>query len=265
MLLAMTTALALSAAITTADFSPRTVEADGRGAAVAPLTGLTNPALTSFRLRYLDGDHEVRTIAMTPTGAQARGDLRDQNGDDAMSMTATYVGWDFYRAHTVEQECRGTCSIPVVARPSSLAGTKRLVLVGFDVSVKSESDRDRRIRLLSIRPSADERTYRVELRDNSDFAYSVRLEYAWVASGHNGKLTDTATRSGSDRTARIPIGTPNATQTFIAGFSVEFNNGEHNLADLAFERDAARQYYVRFNDANYDDPITAVLDRVWIR
>ena len=157
-LLATTIALALSAATATADLSPRTVEAEGKGTAAAPLGGLTNSALTGFRLRYLNGDHEVRRIAMKHEADEARGTLADQNGDDDMSMRASYAGWDFYRVHRAHGDCRGTCSITVVPPPNSLAGTKRLVLVNFDIEVESQSYRDRRIRVLSIRPSAVERT-----------------------------------------------------------------------------------------------------------
>ena len=263
-ILATAAAFALSAAAST-DLSPRTVEAEGRGLATAPLTGLSKPALTGFRLRYLDGEHEVRAIGMKQEAGQVRGVLADQNGDDDMSMRATYEGWDFYRGHRTSGVCRGTCSLPVAARPT-LAGTERLVLVNFEIRVTSESDKDRRIRVLSVRPSDDESSYRVEFRDNDVFEYSVTLDYAWIASGHSGKLTDMATRSATERMQRIPIGHPNTTRTtFISGFSVEFKNGEHNFGDLAFETDAARQCWVRFNDANYDDPMIATLDRVWIR
>lgn len=263
-LLATTAAFVLSAASSTGDFVPRTVEAEGKAFATASLTGLTNPALTGFRLRYVNGDHEVDTIAMRHKDGNAQGVLYDQNSDDDMSMRASYAGWDFYRAHRTQGECRGTCSIPVVLPPSDVAGTKRLVLVNFEIDVKKHAE-DHRVRVLSIRPSSDERTYRVEFRDNGVFDYFVTVDYAWVGSGHNGKFTDEASRSASARTQRVKIGQPAAGLTFIAGFSVEFTNGEHNLGDIAFEHDAARQYWVRFNDANYDDPMTATLDRVWVR
>ena len=263
-LLAATAAFVLSASASTGDFVPRTVEAEGKAVASAPLTGLTNPALTGFRLRYVNGDHEVSTIAMRHKDGNAQGVLHDQNSDDDMSMRASYAGWPFYRAHRTQGECRGACSIPVVLPPSEVAGTKRLVLVNFEVAVKKHAE-DHRVRVLSIRPSADERTYRVEFRDNGVFDYFVTVDYAWVGSGHNGKITDTATRTAAQRTAQLKLGQPNSTLTFISGFSVEFTNGEHNLGDIAFEQDAARQYWVRFNDANYDDPMTATLDRVWIR
>ena len=262
-LLPITAALVVSAAVSTTDTVPRTVEAEGKAFAVATLNGLTNPALTGFRLRYTNGDHEVKAIAMTQKDGQARGKLADQNGDDDMSMRASYAGWDYYRWFRTQGDCRGTCSLAVKPPPSELAGSKRLVLVNFDILTKNGEDR--RVKVLSIRPSADERTYRVEFRGNEPIDYWVTLDYAWIASGHNGKTTDTATRTSSQRTAQVKIGQPAATLTFLAGFSVEFTNGEHNLGDLAFESDAARQYYVRFNDANYDDPMTATLDRVWIR
>lgn len=267
-LLATTFALALSAATATGDFVPRTVEAEGKASASASLNGLTHPALVGFRLRYLNGDHEVNSIAVKASFGEALAFLRDQNYDDDMSMRATYGGWDFYRSRDAVATCRGACTVPIVAPPSDLAGTKRLVLVGFDVLVQNPSDRDRRIRVLSIRPSADEKSFRVEFRDNGTFDYWVNLSYAWVAGEHSGKLSDTATRTAAQRTQQVAIGQPLASQDvaeFIAGFSVEFTNGEHNLRDLAFEKDATGQYSVRFNDANYDDPMTATLDRVWIR
>lgn len=268
MLLASTVAIALSAATSSGDFVPRTVEAEAKGIASASLNGLTNPALTGFRLRYGNGDHEVAAIGMKALADKAQGTLRDQNSDDDMSMVAGYAGWDFYRAYDTTVSCRGACTIPIVDPPSTLAGTKRLVLVSFEVQVKSQSDRDRRIRLLSIRPSADEKSFRAEFRDNGTFDYWVILRYAWIASGHSGKKTDSATRTAAQRTAQVKIGEPPASSDvaeFIAGFSVEFTNGEHNLGDIAFEKDATGQYSVRFNDANYDDPMTATLDRVWIR
>ena len=263
-ILATTAAFVLSAASSTGDFAPRTVEAEGKGTATASLTGLTKPALTGFRLRYMNGDHEVREIALMEQAGNARGNLKDQNADDDMSMVASYAGWDYYRPFSVVKECRGACSVPVAAPPSDLAGQKRLVLVNFGVQVKAPGE-DHRVRLLSIRPSADERSYRVEFRDNGTFDYWVTLEYAWIAGSYSGKLTDAASRSATARTARLKIGQPHTALTFISGFSVEFNNGEHNLGDLAFERDATGQYYTRFNDANYDDPMTAALDLVWIR
>ncbi|HWB75358.1 MAG TPA: hypothetical protein VG755_10385 [Nannocystaceae bacterium] len=268
MLLATTVALALSAATATGDFVPRTVEAEAKGTASASLNGLTNPALVGFRLRYMNGDHELNSIAVKPSSGDVLAILRDQNHDDDMSMRVTYGGWDFYRSYDVTAKCRGACTIPIVDPPSALAGTKRLVLVGFDVLVQNPSDRDRRVRVLSIRPSADEQSFRAEFRDNGTFDYSVNIRYAWIASGHSGKLSDTATRTAAQRTQQVEIGQPLASQDaaeFIAGFSVEFTNGEHNLRDIAFEKSATGQYSVRFNDANYDDPMTATLDRVWIR
>jgi hypothetical protein len=262
LILATTAAFVLSAASSTGDFAPRTVEAEGKGSATASLTGLTKPALTGFRLRYMNGDHEVKEIAMKADAGNARGVLEDQNGDDDMSMVASYAGWDYYRPSRSSKACRGTCTVPIDAPPSNLAGQKRLVLVNFDILVK---DDDHRVRVLSIRPSADERSYRVEFRDNGTFDYWVTLDYAWIAGTHSGKLTGTASRSAAARTARLKIGQQHTALTFISGFSVEFNNGEHNFGDLAFERDATGQYYTRFNDANYDDPMTATLDLVWIR
>jgi hypothetical protein len=268
LLLASTVALALCAVTSTGDIVPRTVEAESNGSASASLNGLTNPVLAGFRLRYTNGDHEVFAIGMKALADKAQGVLRDQNADDDMSMRATYGGWDYYRAYDTTVSCRGACTIPIAEPPSSLAGTKRLVLVSFEVQVKSQSDRDRRIRVLSIRPSADEKSFRAEFRDNGTFDYWVILRYAWIAGGHSGKKTDTATRTAAQRTQQVAIGEPAVSSDvaeFIAGFSVEFTNGEHNLGDIAFERDAAGQYSVRFNDANYDDPMTATLDRVWIR
>lgn len=266
-LLPTTIVLALAAAAANVDLLPRIVEADGHGSATAPLTGLYKPVLTSFSLGYDNGDHEVRTIAVKTVGEDVVGTLADQNADDPMSMRVGYTGVEWHRSFRTTAACNGTCSLAIEPPPSSLAGTKRLALVGFEVSVSSTSDRDRRIRMLSIRPSADERTFRVEMRDNTSYAYNVTIDYAWIVGTSASKVTDMAQRTAAERSQQVPIGRPASpnVHSFIAGFSVEFTNGEHNLRDLAFEPDASGQYFVRFNDNNFDDPMRATLDRVMLR
>lgn len=252
----------LFALLASPDPGQRTVEQDGNETARASLTGLTKPMLSGFRLRYLNGDHQVRRLGVRAAGNEAVGMLSDQNGGDNMSLRATYLGAVGYAPGTTSGACRGTCTLAVDAPPPEAGGgTWRLVLVGFTFEKTSG---DAKVRKMSIQPAADGRSYRVELRDNGMFDYKATVTYAWVRGGASGKTSVTGARAANQRTQAVRMGTVSAAPMLIAGFSVEFTNGDHNLLDLGFERDTDRQYYVRFNDNNYDDPMNATLDLVWM-
>lgn len=239
----------------------RTVEADGKEVARASLTALPNPVLGGFRLRYLDGDHQVRRIGITPSGGSANGTLFDRNGGDNIGMRATYLSGQVYRPSSSTKACRGTCTIPVVAPPVDGTGWQ-LVLVGF--SFANAGTGDAKVLRMSIRPAADQRSYRVELRDNGTYDYHASVSYAWVRGGQNGRVTVSGRRTANERTQAVKMDEVSAAPMFLAGFAVEFGNGDHNLRDFAIERDSDRQFYVRFNDANYDDPMNATVDLVWM-
>jgi hypothetical protein len=257
----------LAALLHTADFSTRTVDAVGRDAVSVSLTGLTNPVLSEFRLRYESGDHQMRSLGARVIDGQARAVFVDASGGDDFSFRARYRGSAAYEPHQTEAECHGPCTIPITRPIKGVAGEPwRLVLVGFAFEVKSNGmDRDRKVRVIALRPSEDGRSYRADFRDKGSFDYTVRLQYAWIRAGFSGTKTDTAQRSAAQRTHALALGRASDGLQHIAGFSAVFDNGEHHLADLAFERDTDGIYYARFNDANYDDPVTVTLDRVWTK
>jgi hypothetical protein len=245
------------------DPEQRTVEQDGKEVVQAPLTGLQSPALAGFRLRFVDGDHQVRRIGVTVSNDAVRGILSDANGRDDISLRAHYRKAPVYRPAAASKQCRGTCTIPIVAPPNDGNFDWQLVLVGF--SFDNLGSGDSKVRKLEIRPASDRRSYRVELRDNGTFDFKANLQYAWIrGDGLTGRTTVTGARKPGFHDQTVKMGKVSAARMLIAGFSFEFGNGDHNLRDLAIERDTDRQYYVRFNDANYDDPMTATLDLVWM-
>lgn len=246
------------------DPQQRTVEQDGKEVVSAPLTGLQSPVLAGFRLRFVDGDHQVRRIGVTASNDAVRGILSDANGRDDISLRANYRSAPVYRPAAASKQCRGTCTIPVATPPTDGAGNWELVLVGF--SFDNLGGGDSKVRKLEIRPASDRRSYRVELRDNGTFDVKATLQYAWIrGDGLTGRTTVTGARKAGSHQQTVKMANASTTaRMLIAGFSFEFGNGDHNLRDIAIERETDGYYYARFNDANYDDPMTATLDLVWM-
>lgn len=232
------------------------VEKEGTGQVTVSFGEQGSFLMNTFELGFTNGDHKVRKIALTTTSSSATAALTDHNADDPIRFRGRFYEHWSVKSHTVSATCEGACTIPVASRPSS---TSTLVLQGFKIE---RSSGDSNVRKLEIRPTADRKSYRVEYRDNGTFSYKVTLQYAWVSTGH-GVIETSATgqRTASQKNAVIPLSsTSQSTYSVLQGFSFEFLNGDHHLKDLAVLQNAQRQYSVRFNDNNYDDPVKATLD-----
>lgn len=245
-----------SPAAASASWTSHEVEKEGTAQVTVSFGEQGSFMLNTFELGFTNGDHKVRKIALTTTSSGATAALTDHNADDPIRFRGRYYKSTIANKHTVSATCEGACTIPIAARPHSAA---TLVLQGFKIE---RSSGDSNVRKLEIRPTADRKSYRVEYRDNGTFSYKVTLQYAWVPTGHGViEVSATGQRTASQKNAVIPLSTTaQSSYSVLQGFSFEFLNGDHHLKDLAVLQNAQRQYSVRFNDNNYDDPVKATLD-----
>lgn len=211
--------------------------------------------LNTFELGFRNGDHKVRKIALTTTSSSATAAFTDKNADDPIRFRGRYYKASSAHKYTASATCEGACTIPIKPRPY---GTATLALQGFKIE---RSSGDSNVRKLEIRPTDDRKSFRVEYRDNGTFSFKVTLQYAWVATGAGViEVSATGQRTASQRNAVIPMSaTSKSTSGVLQGFSFEFLNGDHHVKDIAVLQNSQRQYSVRFNDDNYDDPVKAKL------
>ena len=126
---------------------------------------------------------------------------------------------------------------------------------------------DSNIKKIHLMPNKDETAYQVDFRDDSTFEYEVTIQYGWFAAGSGGDGAQVLTghRLWGKRNSVIRMTkSSSSTASVLRGFSFQFLNGDHYLKDIAVEQDSKRQYKVRFNDKNYDDPVMAQLDIVFL-
>lgn len=248
----------LAAPSTAAAAAPHDVEKEGKAQVSVGFGQQGSFLLNTFELGFTNGDHKVRKIALLTTASGVNAAFTDHNADDPMRFRGRYFSHEQVKKHTVSATCEGACTIPLAAKPSP---NWTLALQGFQIERTSG---DSNVRKLEIRPTADRKSYRVEYRDNGTFKYKVTIQYAWVAKGYGSvEVTVNGTRKANQHIAEIPMSKSSSSRyNVLQGFSFEFLNGDHHLRDIAVRQNAQRQYSVKFNDNNHDDPVKASLDIV---
>jgi hypothetical protein len=111
--------------------------------------GTTKPfsgpaVLTSFNLKFANGDHKLRRVAVMPKGATATLSFSDQNGDDPFNASATWASFLSTRPvpqSTVNAFGGGRFDIPlgepVAGRTLCLSGFEFRRRDGMDANVRS--------------------------------------------------------------------------------------------------------------------------------
>lgn len=261
--LAFVACLAAPALAIAAGSSIRTVQAEGVAVAQASLSGQDKPMLNTFRLRYTDGDHRVAGVGVTTKPDEVKGLLYDSVDNDRIALNARLIETSSaLSVHTATQTCTGACTVPIEKRTGSGV---RLYLAGF---VFRRTDlTDANVKKIHLMPNKDETAYQVDFRDDSTFEYEVTIQYGWFAAGSGGdgsQLLIGHRLWGKTNSVIKMTKSSSSSASVLRGFSFQFLNGDHFLKDIAVEQDSKRQYKVRFNDKNYDDPVMAQLDIVFL-
>ena len=260
---ALAAALAIPSSVVAAGTSIRSVQAQGKSRASANLSGQKNPMLNTFHLKFTNGDHKVRKIAIEPGNDRIDATLADRNSDDPIKLEARLIdSTNSYALRKVTRKCTGACTVPIVKNKSKGA---QLFLAGF--SFRRVKGGDSNIKTLQLMPNSDSTAYQVDFSDDGTFEYEVTIHYGFYGASRTRKRDETLTgyRLPGKRNSVIKMTkSRSASASTLRGFSFKFLNGDHHLKDIAVQQDSKRQYSVRFNDNNYDDPVMAQLDIVYL-
>lgn len=86
-------------------------------------------ALQSFRLRFLNGDHKVKTLVVSRSGTASDLRIGDNDGNDPYEGVARYLPLTAaHSVQTITARCFGRCLLPIASSPGQV-----FVLSGFSL------------------------------------------------------------------------------------------------------------------------------------
>lgn len=239
---------------------------------------LTNAAaLSSFRVKFDNGDHALRSLSVVKQTDETAGLwMTDSNGDDPISATGTWwvipgaTGGQLTTSVSSGQEI----NLSVPAGPAN----HRLVLGGFSFNIGGTTSNfetgEVQLQRLAIRVrdphpaasnSAASRISGVVYTNDGNRPITVTVQYVWVPDNYisgGGIITNQSPRTESRARVRNidqAVGQmPTSERHLIESFDFQFTNGPHNMLGLGVHlngTEGATTEAVTWQDNNRDDPI----------
>lgn len=206
--------------------------------------------LSGFKLDFKNGDHKIRSIAVTRDTSSVTTTLADGNGDDPYTIWAQYTAVPMTTADG-SAECREMCQIKIDRPPSAGA---HLVIRGFWFQ---RNGSDANLRRITVDPDPSHGVIDVQFVDNGFSNYRARVQYGYVdASRVKGTHRSAGDRVRQETSLML---TREPGQPLLQGFDVRFRNTDHYLRTFGIEPTSS-QWRVTFNDKNTDDDYQVSVD-----
>ena len=263
----------------TSTLSTATVRSQVGLAAAAANVPLTQAAaLSSFKINFHNGDHQVRALSVAKRSDGAA-DLymNDSNGDDPFGGYATWriipgaIGGEV--STTVRSSVSDQISISVPPGPPG----HRLVLGGFTLrnagSISPFETGDTQIGRIALFANDDRGAATISggiTTNDANRPINIMVQYVWVPVSFltlTSALNNNSQRSGGDgldvrAISKASGQIPRGSNYVIRGFEFAYSNGAtHNLLRMGVHLDGDRTSRVlseaiSWQDNNRDDPIT---------
>jgi len=234
-------------------------------------------ALSSFRVKFDNGDHALRSMSVAKQSDQTAGLwMSDSNSDDPISATGTWwvipgaTGGQLTTSISSGQEI----NLSVPAGPLN----HRLVLGGFSFNIGGTASNfetgEVQLQRLAIRVrdphpaasnSAASRISGVVYTNDGNRPITVTVQYVWVPDSYiasGGIVTNQSPRTASRARVRSrdqAVGQmPTSERYLIESFDFQFTNGTHNMLGLGVHlngTESATTEAITWQDNNRDDPI----------
>lgn len=229
------------------------------------------PVLSSFGLRFGNGDHELRRVGVIAKTKTTTVSLADQNNDDPFEASATWAVLDRGKTGSVSAVGGGVFEIPI---PGDAPKGHTLVLSGFELRRQDKTDAN--VRAIGVWLDEDRDVARVTLVDDQGPEFAAFIAgmgkvilgvatmgiYTAVADSQSDavkKLNDGKEIDGfrayavTVQYAWIPdsvvsehgvmTGTGNKPSSGmkltgdlgLTGFEMAFTNGDHHLREIAVQ------------------------------
>jgi hypothetical protein len=244
---------------------------------------LTNAAaLSSFRVKYDNGDHALRSVNVAKQSDQTAGMwFSDSNPDDPITANGTWwvipgaTGGEISTTISSGEEF----NIKLPAGPEG----HRLVLGGFKVNIGGSTSivENGEVQIgrlaLRMRDPYPESPQRMASRisgtvftNNGTRSINVMVQYVWVPSSyiarsgsvrHDNTLDQARASRPTTNVRSIAKGVgqmPSSERYLIQSFDLSFTNGTHNMLGMGVHlngTDGAMTEAVTWQDNNRDDPI----------
>ena len=246
-------------------------------------------ALRGFQLRFRNGDHKLRRIAVLPGDRFTRFSLSDSNGDDGFSANAMYATFSAGSVGEVGARGGGKFEIQLPGNPPP---GHTLVLRGFEFRRRDGTDAN--LRNIGVWMDSARRVARVSLIDDQGldvrgFEATIGAVFTGAALLPGAMEAMSVTNSEAMRARAIPqqvdgyrayevtvqyawipnalvqqqgaisgthrsrVASPASPIDALQGFEFTFNNSDHHLLGLGVNGSGGNE--VLFRDNNRDDPM----------